>query len=205
MAEGSIAGLATVIAAIIGWLASKWTSRKEYQYDRSALVTTQRFEKEFHALDKIVGATGELVLEYEQAMDNCPISSSINNETNQGVRDIRAALAANRLYIDYRDENGVSFCGVKTREPGCKGKSVSKPSPYTRCLDICRMIELGCKKECIEEEFDVLVQCVDCRLHSIETGTRDKRRLNRHKEKWFGISWDRDYWKKYDTECSREK
>ena len=129
MAEGSIAGFATVAAAIIAWLASRWSTRKDYQYDRSSLITTQRFKKEFRALDEIVGAIGELVSEYEQAEDNCPISVNVNNGTNQDIQAIRSSLATTRLYIDYRNENGMSFCGVKTREPSCKGKSVRKPSP----------------------------------------------------------------------------
>ena len=61
MSNGLLIAISTVLAAVVAWLTTKWSTRKDYQYERSSLITTQRFEKEFHAVDEIVGALGKLV------------------------------------------------------------------------------------------------------------------------------------------------
>lgn len=117
--------IATVAAAFVGWLVSRWQTRKDYQYKRSKAVTESRFQKEFEAVTQL---SRYLYLLVNALVEHESLQTSIDLEQWKSWEDkVKELLGENAPIIRYIDLSGTGceYCGVNVSKLSNGGRSYS--------------------------------------------------------------------------------
>ena len=227
--QGSVSGIEAALIAALGSVIVAWpvarhvahkAERKQYQYQRSARTTSERFAREMQCID---GLSSALYVYCDCAIRKHE-SQCFAGTAEREVK-VKELLSESALFLDYRDSEGNAYCGVRKaqrcaqglpadsekakREPmfipagdSAKAKLLTLSSAdsmtlHTRALEVYLLAKLvladavtaddlnadesaGCKTlpEHIEDRYRHYLHCANCRIKSIETGTRDTRRIN---------------------------
>lgn len=196
--NGFIAALIGAIAMLlVAWpitlVVTRRRARRKYEYERSTHTTRARFKREIDGIERLSRIAYEMKCHIEAQPSAITIKDAALTQAQWDKMTAKAvkALGESAPFLYYLDDQtheaccgGLDCCSEKLGDGARERVNMfERAEELLEALQLQRRINASMDEESkkndidLDESYKAFVKCAWCRLHYIETGKDDRRRI----------------------------